>query len=48
MNRERIPGKFKWGLVIKTADWVLENFKEHKGLKNKILKEKTEIEDILL
>ena len=40
--------KFKWGVVIKTAEWVLENCEEHKELKNKILKEKTEIEDILL
>ena len=48
MNPERIPGKFKWGVVIKTADWVLENCEEYKELKNKILKEKTEIEDILL
>ena len=48
MNPERIPGKFKWGVVIKTAEWVLENCEEHQELKNKILKEKTEIEDILL
>merc|ERR1711991_803141 len=48
MNPQRIPGKFKWGVVIKTADWVLENCEEHQELKNKILKEKTEIEDILL
>ena len=48
MNPERIPGKFKWGVVIKTADWVLKNCEEYKELKNKILKEKTEIEDILL
>ena len=39
MNPERIPGKFKWGVVIKTAEWVLENCEEHKDLKNKILKE---------
>ncbi len=48
MNPQRIPGKFKWGVVIKTAEWVLENCEEHKELKNKILKEKTEIEHILL
>ena len=48
MNPERIPGKFKWGVVIKTADWVLKNCEEYKELKNKILKEKMEIEDILL
>ena len=48
MNPQRIPGKFKWGVVIKTADWVLENCEEHQELKNKILKVKTEIEDILL
>ena len=48
MNPERIPGKVKWGVVIKTADWVLKNCEEYKELKNKILKEKTEIEDILL
>ena len=48
MNPERIPGKFKWGVVIKTADWVLKNCEEYKELKNKILKEKTEIEYILL
>ncbi|MDP7406939.1 MAG: response regulator [SAR324 cluster bacterium] len=23
MNPQRIPGKFKWGVVIKTAEWVL-------------------------
>ena len=48
MNPQRIPGKFKWGVVIKTAEWVIENCEEHKELMNKILKVKTEIEDILL
>ena len=48
MNPQRIPMKFKWGVVIKTAEWVLENCVEHLELKNKILKEKKDIEDILL
>ena len=39
MNPQRIPGKFKWGVVIKTAEWVLENCEEHKDLKNNICEE---------
>jgi PAS domain S-box-containing protein len=48
LKPERIPKKYKWGIVMQTVDWVLENCQEHQELKKKMIQQKNEIEEVLL
>ena len=48
LNPHSIPEKYKWGVVFKTGDWVLENCSEHHELKQKILDTRKVLENGLL
>ena len=47
LDPKRIPNRFKMSLILKTSDWVLDNYDDKNKLRNNIINLKNEIENIM-